>query len=498
MTDIAALSSGHLLARGIDHSVASTMGVKVEYDTTTGSELAYYFPLYLPGLKFVGWQKKLVRAPGQRQKKDVCRIGDGTNQCLPFGAHKMGEKGKFLVVVEGAEDQLAAVQMFKAKGKNYKVVASLGTDSWKRQLEYYESFEKVAIAYDQDEGGIKAREQFAAALSPGKAFIMSWNPEAGPDPNALLIGRAGDVWYDSCMSAKGYEASGIIFGDEVWKRMSNYTAPTTITFPPEFAVLNQKMEGMRLGEVSIWTAGSSIGKTSFIRRIKQHVLASTPYKIAEAELEESVEKTARGLYQFYAGSRWKGLTDEERLRVHNQTYGTNRIFILENGLDSKKRGSLLGRFKQMHYDKGCTLFALDHVTLGVREFGDGASLSAQDEMMESFVNFAETCKIHMLLISHLRKAPSAGGAWSMGAVPTEEDMKGSGSLYQLSADVVTVARNKMSADPYERNVSHLGVSKCRETGDTGPADDLWWNHPASCFEPADQEPEPNTDDGAPL
>lgn len=428
MQQIEQLPTGHMVARGIDNTVAGQYGVRIGYDGQ-GQEEWYYFPLYDEQCKLLGYQKKRAKGPGARAKGDVTRVGE-TKGNQPFGSH-LHQAGKMIVVTEGAEDCLAAVQMLKAAGKQWRVVGALGTDGWRHTLAYYERFDKVVICFDQDDGGRIAAEEFASALSHGKPHIMRWESSQGVDPNQLLIEGKGRLFMDSMYNAKPYSPSGIIWGDEVWRRMEAYVQPDAVPYPDEMTMLSQKMLGMRAGEISTWTSGSSIGKTSYIRRLKQWAL-NTPgtdgklWPIGEVELEESPEKTWRGMMQFHAGGRWHNLPSHLKEKAYRETYGTNRIFTVDNGLAEKKRkGGLLGKFKHLHYDKGCRLFFLDHITLGVREFGDGGgSLSDQDEMMEELLSFVETTKSHMCLISHLRKSPSGGKAWSQGAAPTEEDMKG--------------------------------------------------------------------------
>jgi len=438
------LSPGNMLARGIDAKTAALFGVRIEYSTTDRSELAYYFPLYKDGAH-VGYQKKLTRAPGHRQKTDTSRIGETAGN-LPFGSHVAGNGGKMLIVVEGAEDCLAVHQMLASQGKGYRVVANLGAENWRRNLEYFEGFEKIAIAYDPDEGGRSQADEFAAALSHGKPVLLT----LPSDPNQMLIDGQAKQFLDCLWNARAYTPTGIIYGEEVWRRMESYVQPDFIPYPAEFDMMARKTLGMREAEISTWIAGSSVGKTSYIRRLKQHALLTSDWKIGEVELEEAPEKTWRGLMQFHMGKRWYDMTAAERKQAYDETYGTNRIFTMENGRRSKEaKGGLLGKFKHLHYELGCRLFFLDHVTLGVREFGDkGGSLGDQDTMMEELLDFAETTKSHVCLISHLRKPPGGTKSWSQGAVPTEEDMKGSGSLYQISFDIFGVSRNKQHEDDY--------------------------------------------------
>lgn len=479
MEDIASLPVAALKRRGVDEATAKLYGVRVEYDEN-GEEACYYFPLYRDG-SLVGYQAKKSALPGGRKRGDVWRVGDTKGGC-PFSPPRTFYGG-FCVVTEGAEDALSASQMLRSLGKNYLVVASLGTDSWKRQLEWFSSFKAVAIAFDQDEAGRLAAQEFAAALKPGQAKIVTWGGKK--DPNALLsLDDGAKVFYDAILKAKPYSPAGIIWGEEVWRRMESYVKPESIPYPDEWAALQAKTDGMRAGEISLWTAGTSVGKTSYIRRLKQHVLTNTEWNVGEVELEEVAEKTWRGLMQFYAGKRWHEMTMEERREAYEATYGSGRIFTLDHRSQYARGQSLVGKFKHLHYALDCRIIFLDHITLAVNEFGDGSGNTAQDQMMGEFLEFVETTGCHLCLISHLRKSGVGGKSFEEGAIPTEDDLKGSGSLKQISFDIIGVSRNKMHPDEYERNVSQLHIMKCRETGSTGPADRLHWDGDAQTLEPA--------------
>lgn len=489
--DVAKLPTRELAVRGISAKTTDEYGIKVEVDPETGQDAAYYSPLYKQG-KLTGYQRKIAREPGARQKNDVSRVGD-TKGCEPFGSHVWPRGGKMMIVVEGAEDALAARDLLAAKGKPYRVVATMGTDGWKRMLPYFESFEKVAIAYDQDAAGKHAAAEFAAALSPGKAVLLRWN---GPsDPNGLLLHEEGaDRFLKALYKAEPSRPDGIVYGEEVWRRMEEYVEPPFIPYPPEWEILNAKLRGMRESEISMWTGGTSVGKTSYLRRLKQHVLTTTDWKVGEVELEERGEKTWRGLMQFHLGKKWKLATPEEKRWAWEETYGSNRIFTLDHRSQYGRAQSLIGQFKHLHYQLGCKIIFLDHVTLAVNEFGDGLGNQAQDRMMNEFLEFVETTGVHLALISHLRKTGAGGTSFEEGAIPTLDDLKGSGSLKQISFDIIGVNRNMQHPDEYERNVSQLHVLKCREEGVTGRADRLYWDNDSQALVPARDPPSPESDD----
>jgi len=484
--DVPHLPIRALASRGIDEATAIEYGVRTEVDGETGLPARYYFPLFKDG-KLSGYQVKVVREPGQRQKTDVSRLGD-TRGSDPFGSQFTGHRGAMIIVVEGAEDAMAARMLLKAVGKNYRVVSTLGTDGWKRTLGFFENYQKVVIAYDQDDAGQAAAKEFAGALSPGKAVVSHW--KGGSDPNALLFSEDGpQAFLEGLNKAEKVRPDGLVTGEEVWQRMRDFIEPHSIPYPAEWTELNAKMGGIRESEITMFTGGSSCGKTAYTRRIKHHILTNTDWKIGEVELEEKGEKTWRGVMEVELGKPWRDGSAEERRRAFENTYGTERIITLDHRSQYTKGQSLVSKFKHLIYGQGCKAIFLDHVTLAQMEFGDGQGNQAQDQMMADFLTLVESTGIHLFLVSHLRKTGQGGKSFEEGAIPCMDDLKGSGSLKQISFNIIGVSRNLQHEDEYQRNVSQLHILKCRESGKTGRADRLYWDDTTRSLVPA-QDPEP--------
>ncbi|MDY0087091.1 MAG: toprim domain-containing protein [Coriobacteriia bacterium] len=490
--DVARLPIRDLPLRRIDKATATLYGVRCEVDPETGQPTGYYFPLHRDGA-CVGYQWKAAKKPGERGKGDTSRVYSDpvrkTTGCLPFGGHLSPPgSGRMVIVTEGAEDCMAATQMLREKGRKYRVVSTLGTDGWKRTLEYFESFEKVAIAFDQDEAGREAAKKFAAALTPGKAVLVQW-PEKYNDPNALLSNRNGaDLFLDGVNNAKAPEQGGIIYGEAAWSVIQNYSEPEYIPYPPEFEVLNEKLKGMRRGEISLWTSGTGCGKSAFMRRIKQHVIQNTTWRLGDVELEESKEKTIRAILQYQGRKRLKDMTPEEKRAAWAATYGTNRLFTVDRRSRLSKGTSLLSQMKHLHYGYGCDIIMLDHITLAQDEMGEGKEgLAAQDKMMADLLELVESTGLHIALISHLRKSGAGGKSFEEGAMPSLDDLKGSGSVKQIAFDIIALGRNLQHADPYFQNVTNMRVLKNREDGNVGDADRLFYDKATYGFDKARED-----------
>lgn len=105
----------------------------------------------------------------------------------------------------------------------------------------------------------------------------------------------------------------------------------------------------------------------------------------------------------------------------------------------------------------------------VSEFaGDGDERRQIDTIMSKLKNLTQELGIWIGLVVHLRKT-SAGASFEQGAVPSTDDLRGSGSIKQLSNGVFAIARDQQHDNDYVRNTSSVHSLKCRFTGRTGPA-----------------------------
>ena len=75
----------------------------------------------------------------------------------------------------------------------------------------------------------------------------------------------------------------------------------------------------------------------------------------------------------------------------------------------------------------------------------------------------------MTLISHLRKSSGDSKSFEEGVMPNLDSIKGSGSIKQISFDIIAFARNMMATEQSDRNIVKFVVLKSRFSGMTGPA-----------------------------
>jgi len=119
---------------------------------------------------------------------------------------------------------------------------------------------------------------------------------------------------------------------------------------------------------------------------------------------------------------------------------------------------------------GCKYLVLDHITIAVSEGSEGLSGNeAVDKIMSDLLKIVKRHNIWLGLISHLRKAQGGTKSFEEGKLASIDDIKGSGSIKQISFDIISFARNLIAEDETERNIIKFRVLKSRFTGLTGNA-----------------------------
>ncbi|MFL1495708.1 P-loop NTPase family protein, partial [Pseudomonas antarctica] len=113
-----------------------------------------------------------------------------------------------------------------------------------------------------------------------------------------------------------------------------------------------------------------------------------------------------------------------------------------------------------------------------------------DRLMTKLKTFAKTNDILMVVICHL-KNPEKGKAHEEGRQVSITDLRGSGSLRQLSDTIIAMERNQQGDNP---NVVTIRVLKCRFTGDTGVAGYLIYNKETGWLDEMPDGWKPDSDD----
>lgn len=397
------------------------------------------------------------------------------DSALLYGQDLFSTGGKFVTVVEGEFDAMATYQMMGSKWPVVSVRNGAGgaLKDMRRAYEWLDSFENIVLCFDNDEAGRKASNQVCEVFG-GKVKVMRHASDL-KDACDYLKTKRWKEFTDNWWSAEVYVPDGIIAGASLYEEVMKPIAPADVLYP--FAGVNKLTYGIRKGELVTVTAGSGLGKSQFMREIVYHVLHETEDNIGLLFLEENARKTALSLMSLDAGKPLhlpdSNATDEEKQRAFENTLGSERFFMFghfgSTGIDN-----IISRVKHLAKGLDCKYIFLDHISIVVSAQASGDERKAIDEIMTKLRMLVEETNIALVVVSHLKRPDGKGH--EEGTATSLSQLRGSGSIAQLSDMVIGLERNGQAEDLKTRNTTQVRVLKNRFCGITGPAANLLYSH----------------------
>lgn len=473
-----------LTARGIQKAICQKFGYWIGKVNGQTYQIANYYDEH----------GQMVGQKLRDRNKEFSARGKLKSDSL-FGKH-LWNGGKKIVVTEGEIDALSVAQL---QGGKYPVV-SIGTGAkaakkcCSANYDYFDQFDEIILMFDMDEPGRAAVEECAPVLPSGKVRVAVLPMK---DANECLLNGKGDAVLQQVFNASPWIPDGVVSASSLKERVKEF-AKTTKTKGLEFSgqpTLNELTLGARKGEVIMVTSGSGMGKSTFVR---QQMLnwQRAGERVGLAMLEEAVEETVLDLM---------GLDNNVRLRQRQElleevvkdgrfdewydSLFSGDGFHLYDTFAESEEDRLFSKLGYMADGLECGVILLDHISIVVSGMEDNSDeRKTIDRIMTKLKAFAKAKGVVVVVICHL-KNPDKGKSHEEGRPVSITDLRGSGSLRQLSDTIIALERNQQGDNP---NVVQLRLLKCRFTGETGPAGFMQYDKATGWLVPADS---PNGDDG---
>ena len=458
-----------LTDRGISLDTAKKYGVRSIKDQN-GNIYEHSYPYYIHN-EVAGYKV--------RKTKDKSFMWQGSPRGTGlFGQQAFQQGGKYITVVEGECDAMAAYEMM---GSKWPVVSvkngAQGADrDVKDALEFLESFDNVVICFDNDRPGREAARKVARIIKPGKARVATL-PEEFKDANDMLKKNRQQLFMNAWWGAKLYTPSGVLNVSDQFDSYMNRPRKPSIPYP--WQGLNDKLEGMRQGELVTLTGGTGLGKSSVTREIEHWLIRNTEDNVGVIALEEDWRRTIDGIVSIEANARIhidsvRDTYPQEELQKHYETIfsGKNkdRVWVhAHHGMNDLD--SIFGKLRFMAIGCDCKWIIVDHLHMLVLSTPENDERRAIDSIMHRLRTLVEETGCGMVLVSHLRRVDGNKGHEN-GIETGLSHLRGSQSIAQLSDCVISLERNQQSDDPVEASTTKVRVLKSRYTGDVGLATHL--------------------------
>ena len=471
----------------------SKRGLTQETCQLFGYGISRYHGLLCHVASYYNQQGDLIAQHLRMEGKQFRWVGETAGLKL-FGQQLWKRGGRKVIVTEGEIDCLSVSQL---QGNKWPVVsvpngAQSAVRAFRDNLDWLSSFESVVLAFDMDEPGQQAAKDCAALLPPGRAFIARLPAK---DANECLMQGQRQALITALWQADAWRPDGIRSGRELWEELMT---PPSEGYSIPYTSLNDRLHGLRKGELYLFTAGSGVGKSTLVNEIAYHLKMTHGLCLGILALEESPARNARrylGIHlnkPLYLPEAFRSVSVETMKQAFEEVMGQG--WWIYDHFGSSDIDTLLSKLRYMVVSLGCEVIVLDHISIiisGLDDLKGADERKTIDVLMSRLRALIEETGVMVLAVVHLKR-PDKGKSFNEGRQVSLTDLRGSGALEQLS-DVVVALERDQQAEGEEANRSTIRVLKNRPIGLTGEAGCCVWHPetgrllPASVFDKTDRE-----------
>ena len=428
----------------------------------------------------------VLRGCKLKTKDKVFRYEGETPGTL-FGQHLFPATGRRVVITEGELDAASCQEAMSGWPMvSLPSGAASARKSIQRAIPWLQGYEEIVLFFDNDEAGRQAAEDAASVLPPGKTKIARL--EIYKDASDALQANDIEAIRRAIWDAKPYRPDGIVDGKSLLELVTTPSPPSDHDYP--FQGIQDKLHGIRYGELTTITAGSGIGKSSFCRELATHLL-NKGERVGYLALEESNRRTALGLMSAAVGKSLH-IGEHERstlTKAYQDSIAKWNLFLFD-GFGSFDPDIIYNRIEYLATGLDTRVIFLDHLSILLSGL-DGDERRMIDTTMTKLRSLVERTGIAMFLVSHLRRT-SGDTNHEEGARVTLGQLRGSAAIAQLSDSVIALERNQQATSG---GTTTVRVLKNRYSGEVGVACHLDYDLSTCKFNETEAESEfdPTTD-----
>lgn len=401
--------------------------------------------------------RKIVAQKIRSKDKKFTLVGDGKNLPL-FGQH-LWNGDKTVIITEGEIDCLSLASVLKWPVVSLPNGASSVEKSIKKAYEWLSRYDEIVLCFDNDEAGQKATEIACGLLPAGKVHVMTLPRK---DANEVLVNDGPDVLVTAFFNKKEWRPDGIRTVEELRQEVLNPVIIPSVPYP--FSGLNERLGGLRQGELVTITSGSGLGKSTLVRELVMHLL-NQGESVGVMALEESNSRTLLGLMSIDLSKNLVTNRDQATPEEIEQSFDkiAKMPLYLWDHFGSNEIESVLSKVRFMVTVLGCKWIIVDHLSILISGLEVTDERKTIDLAMTKLRTLVSELGCGMLLVSHLKR-PEGNRGHEDGAEVHLGQLRGSHSIAQLSDAVIGL--QKSADDPFADIIEPV-VLKNRFSGNKG-------------------------------
>lgn len=390
-----------------------------------------------------------------------------------FGWDKFSSgSSQTVTITEGEYDAASIWQITKGPVCSVQSAAVAKRDCI-RCHEWLQGFQRIYLAFDNDEAGRRAAAEVAQLFDFNKIFHVKLSKYK--DANDYLRNGEGDELWNIWKNAQRYLPEGVISSLQEFKRILRERPREGVPLYPS-RMLNEMTFGIRTAESVLITAQEGVGKTELMHAIEFKALKETDYAVGAIFLEEPKGRHLQAL----AGLELQapvhlpgcGYSDGEIAAALERVVANDVRLHVYSHFGSDDPDTITNIIRFLVTACNCRLILLDHITMVVSGLAGEDERKALDYLATRLEMMVKELDFALIMVSH---------------VNDEGLTRGSRYISKVADIRINAKRDLTSSDPLIRNTTYLDISKNRFSGMTGPAGTLIFNPTTYSYRDGDND-----------
>ena len=370
-----------------------------------------------------------------------------------------------VVITEGEYD---AVAFYQALGGKAAVVSVQSSSTAKRDckndFDFLNSFDKIILAFDNDDPGREAKAKVASMFDPKKLLTVKFTQFKDAN-DYVRHGKEYDL-YQLWENASRETPDGIIHSfRDIEEALNEHKQHKLASYP--FDCLENALFGLHKGELVLFKGMEGIGKTEIFRAMEYHALKTSTENIGIIRLEETLGDTIRGLATYHlqapAMMENSGVSNQDVMNAYRDIVkGKDDRLFIQSGFDSDDPDTILGNIRFLVSGCDCRIIFLDHLSMLVTGLEDDDERKKLDYVVTQLKKMAIQLGFCLVTIMHVND----NGQTRSSRYPPK-----------IANTVIHMERNIRHPDPFERKKLSFIVEKGRGQGaKTGPVGSVYYDN----------------------
>lgn len=377
-----------------------------------------------------------------------------------FGRDKFTTgSGKYVTITEGELDAASLYQVVQGPVVSVRNAATARGDC-SADRAWLNSFERVYLAFDNDQPGRDATHDVAKLFDYNKVFVVKFDRRK--DANEYLQHDEGSELRNLWWTARKYQPESIINTLDEFEKILQKPVQKGLDYP--FKKLTDMTYGIRTSETVLFKAQEKVGKTELMHFILHKILRDTDDNVGAIFLEEPKQRLLQAMAGITLGKQTH-LPDcnctaaEVSSAVRSVVRRDDRLNIYSH-FGSNDPEVLLDTIRFLVSANSCRYIILDHITMAVSGLAGEDERRALDYLSTRLEMMVKELDFALIMVSH---------------VNDEGRTRGSRYLTKVADITVDAARDTMAADPEVRSTITLSIPFNRFCGRSGYAGSIIFN-----------------------